>query len=392
MKILFNARRLARRTLLYSGLFFKAAEEAAPGKIFTSIGGQAVIEGVMMRSPKYIAVAVRGAERKILIRTRKYEGWSAKYPVLKKPVLRGVVTLVESMIQGIHALSFSAEKAALNEMEKDSKAGPAGKQAGKQDAKSEEALSSMAIATSMIFAFVMAMGLFVALPHGLAAILTSERFLNFSADSPQFHLIDGVFKMAILLAYVFLIGLMKDIHRVFQYHGAEHKSIYAFESGKDLNVENARKFTTLHPRCGTSFLLFLVLISVAVFSIVFPIFGLTSWTSIVWLNHVIMVLVKIVLMLPVSGLAYEFIKASASRLDNPVFRALIWPGLMLQNLTTRKPDDDQLEVALASLRQVLFCEKTPPIFDADGYFDLEILAPENIASAPASVREFAEAH
>lgn len=364
----------------FTGLFLTAVEKPA-GKVFTSIGGQAVIEGVMMRSPKYIAVAVRGADRKILIRTRLYEGWSAKYPVLKKPVLRGVVTLVESMIQGIHALSFSAEKAALSESETSTSSG-----------EKEETLSSMAIATSMVFAFVMAMGLFVALPHGLAALLTSERFLNVSADSPKFHLIDGLFKMAILLTYVYVIGLMKDIHRVFQYHGAEHKSIYTFESGQALTVENARGFTTLHPRCGTSFLLFLVLISVAVFSIVFPIFGLTTWTSVTWLNHVIMVCVKIVLMLPVAGLAYEFIKASASRLESPVFRAMIWPGLMLQNLTTRKPDDDQLEVALASLRQVLFCEKTPPEMNKEGYFDMEIAAPENIAIVPASVREFAEAH
>lgn len=379
---------------LFSGVFsglYLTASEGAPCKVFTSIGGQAVIEGVMMRSPNYIAVAVRSTDRKILIRTKRHVGWSAKYPILKKPVLRGVVTLIESMIQGIHALSFSAEKASLGEMTSASQESTKKDEVSKGSPDKEQALTSMAIATSMIFAFVMAMGLFVALPHGLAALLTSERFLNVSADSPKFHLIDGIFKMGILLAYVYLIGLMKDIRRVFQYHGAEHKSIYAFESGDALTVENARRFTTLHPRCGTSFLLFLVLISVVVFSIVFPIFGLTHWTSVMWLNHVIMVFVKIILMLPVSGLAYEFIKASASRLDNPVFHSLIWPGLMLQKLTTRNPDDDQLEVALASLRQVLFCEKTPPIMNAEGYFDLEISAPENIMVVPASVQEFAEA-
>jgi uncharacterized protein YqhQ len=201
------------------------------------------------------------------------------------------------------------------------------------------------------------MGLFVALPHLLTVVMTSQSGFNITAQSPLFHLLDGMLKMMILLSYVYLIALMKDIHRVFQYHGAEHKSIYAFEAGEELTVENARKHTTLHPRCGTSFLLFLVVISIGVFSIIFPIFRLTELSPYPFLNHVLMIFIKMALMLPVAGLAYEFIKACAFRMQNPVFRLMIWPGMVLQKLTTREPTDDQLEIALASLRQVLSLEK-----------------------------------
>lgn len=315
------------------GLFVK------PSTQFTSIGGQAVIEGVMMRSPHFIAVAVRRADGKIMIRQRPYQGIAARVPLLKKPVLRGVTMLIESMMQGMDALSYSANAAAADE--------------SATAEKPEEKLSNAAIIGSMALAFAMGMGLFVGLPHLLTALLTG----NVSAASPIFHLVDGAFKMGILVAYVYLIALMKDIHRVFQYHGAEHKSIYAFEAGEELTVENARRHTTLHPRCGTSFLLFLVLISVLVFSVVFPLFGLSSFSSVPILNHLIMIFAKILLMFPVAGLAYEFIKYSAGHMEKPIFRVLVWPGLILQKLTTREPDDEQLAVALASLRQVLRLEK-----------------------------------
>jgi uncharacterized protein YqhQ len=335
------------------------------GSQFTSIGGQAVIEGVMMRSPHFIAVAVRKPNQRILIRNLPYSGWSQRYPVLRKPVLRGVATLLESMIQGIDALNFSANIAVEEES-------PGQK------------LSPWAIGISIFSALALGMGLFVGLPHLLTVLLSADRF---TANSPVFHLIDGLIKMAVLIGYVYLIALMRDIHRVFQYHGAEHKSIYAFEAGEDLTVENARKYTTLHPRCGTSFLLFLVLISVGVFSIVFPIFGLTQLSRTPFVNHLLMVVVKIGLMLPVAGLSYEFIKACAFRMNNPIFRALIWPGMVLQKLTTREPTDDQLEVALASLRQVLAAEKQTERNSAE----LEVSSLADIAWVPVTVAEFPEA-
>ncbi|NBU21459.1 DUF1385 domain-containing protein, partial [bacterium] len=216
-----------------------------PSGQFTSIGGQAVLEGVMMRSPHFIAVAVRKPDQKIVIQYQPYQSVMGRYSLLKKPLLRGVVTLIESMIQGVDALSYSAQ--VLSASDADSK-----------NVKQE--LSSLAIAFSILSAFLFGMGLFVALPHLLTVWLSSWGAVELSTASPGFHALDGLLKMAILLAYVYLISLMKDIKRVFQYHGAEHKSIYAFEAGEDLTVENARKYTTLHPRCGTSFLLFLVVI------------------------------------------------------------------------------------------------------------------------------------
>lgn len=341
---------------------------------FTSIGGQAVIEGVMMRSPHFVAVAVRKPNQRITIKNFSYVGVAARYPILKKPILRGITTLVESMVQGIEALGFAAgvaaeeESAAKNPSTAKAATGsasvldPTHASASaitiqKPSAAAKEELSSWAIFTSIATAFVLGMGLFVALPHLLTVLITSSPRVGLTAQSPIFHLIDGCLKMAILLSYVYLISLMKDIKRVFQYHGAEHKSIFTFEAGEALTVANARKYPTLHPRCGTSFLLFLVLISIAVFSIVFPLLGLTQLSTHAWVNHAAMVGVKMVLMLPVAGLAYEVIKACACRMENPLFKAIIWPGLVLQKLTTREPDDSQLEVALASLRQVLRMEK-----------------------------------
>ena len=344
---------------------------------FTSIGGQAVIEGVMMRSPHFIAVAVRKSDSKIIIKNNPYRGLSEKYPLFRKPVLRGVVTLVESMVQGINALSYAANVVAESESE------------------GEEALSSWAIAGSIAMALLLGTGLFVALPHFLTAVITSTSYVGVTAQSPLFHLLDGMIKMLILLTYVYLIAMMKDIHRVFQYHGAEHKSIYTFEAGEDLTIENARKYTTLHPRCGTSFLLFLVLISILVFSIIFPVLQLTELSRNAFLNHVLMVLIKVVLMLPVAGLAYEFIKACAFRMENPLFRMLIWPGMILQKLTTREPEDDQLEVALASLRQVLRLEKikseSPESPEIQMVNETEISSLSELSQVEARVSEFAEA-
>jgi uncharacterized protein YqhQ len=338
-----------------------------PSGQFTSIGGQAVIEGVMMRSPHFIAVAVRRPDGKIVIKNDPYKGIASRLPFLKKPVFRGVAGLIESMAQGVEALSYSANIATVEE------------------ASDREELSSWAVFTSIALAFVLGLAFFVVLPHFLTTVITSRPSIGLTAQSPFFHLIDGALKMILLLSYVYLIAMMKDIHRVFQYHGAEHKSIYTFEAGQELTVENARKFTTLHPRCGTSFLLFLVVISILVFSIVFPLFHLTELSNNPIVNHGLMILIKTVLMLPVAGLAYEFIKACACRMDNPLFRMMIWPGMILQKLTTREPDDEQLEVALASLRLVLKLEKTPAKES-----ELEISHLSEIGLVAATVAEFPE--
>ena len=320
----------------------------------------------MMRSPHFVAVAVRRPNRKIVVRTRPYSGFAQKQPLLRKPLLRGVVTLLESLGQGMEALSYSAHIASDEE-------------------NTGEEISRLAMLSSMAVALIMGMALFVALPHFLAAVLTSAGGSQVTAQNPIFHVVDGCIKLAILLGYVYAIALMKDVHRVFQYHGAEHKSIYTFEAGEELVVENARKYTTLHPRCGTSFLFFLILISILVFSAVFPLFGLTRLSTVPILNHLLMVLFKILLMFPVAGLAYEFIKICACRMNSPIFRILIWPGMILQKLTTREPTDDQLEVALASLRQVLRFEK-----GQQDSAEHEIAQLEDLAYVQATVAEFPE--
>jgi uncharacterized protein YqhQ len=349
------------------------ASQAPTGKQFTSIGGQAVLEGVMMRSPNFVSVAVRrGDSKRIVIKHDPYSTILRRRPLLAKPILRGIVTLIESMVQGMGALSFSAEIG--GETEDATKVGKT------------EKLSRTEVVSSMVFAFTMGLLLFVALPHAMTAVLTSDRFLGISPSSPVFHLIDGCFKMAILLGYVWTISRMAEIRRVFQYHGAEHKSIYTFEAGEELTVENARKYSTLHPRCGTSFLLFLVLISIVVFSVLLPVLGLTNFSPVAWKNHLGMIVAKIILMFPVAGLAYEVIKACASRMENPIFRGIIAPGLLLQKLTTIEPDDTQLEVALASLRQCLRLEKS--VDTPKSGFEVGVLS--ELIYQPAAVAEFPE--
>lgn len=340
----------------------------------------------MMRSPRFIAVAVRKPNQKILIRSQPYQGVASRFPILKKPVLRGVVMLLESMFQGLDSLSFSANVAAMEESKQ-----------GQVPGAEPQELSTWAMVGSILTAVLLGLGLFVALPHFLTAVLTSKSDSGITAQSPWFHLLDGTLKMLILLAYVYLISLVKDIKRVFQYHGAEHKSIYAFEAGEELTVENARRHTRLHPRCGTSFLLFLVLISIGVFSIIFPLFNLTELSSNVVVSHALMIVVKIALMMPVAGLSYEFIKMCACRMNNPVFKAMIWPGLLLQNLTTREPSDDQLEVALASLRSVLRLEKglvsqgsSTISASPEAEEEYEIAALADLGRVAATVSEFPE--
>jgi uncharacterized protein YqhQ len=318
-------------------------------KQFTSIGGQAVIEGVMMKSPNFIATTVRKPDASMLIENYRYYSVLKKYPLLAKPFLRGVVSLVETMIQGISSLNFSAEIAGIETVTETTTTS--------EIKTTTQEPSKLAMGLTMAFSFAMGMVLFVATPHLMTAFVTSDRYLGISADSPVFHLIDGFFKMIILISYIYLISLMKDIKRVFQYHGAEHKSIYTFEAGEELTVENAKKYSTLHPRCGTSFLLFLVVISILMFSILLPILGLTHFSSHPIINHLGMIAAKMVLMFPVAGVSYEFIKFCACRMNHPVFKILILPGLLLQKITTKEPSDDQLEVALVSLRRVLQLEK-----------------------------------
>ncbi|MDU2063820.1 MAG: DUF1385 domain-containing protein [Sporomusaceae bacterium] len=276
------------------------------------IGGQAVIEGVMMRGPKHIATAVREPGGTIVIDKSPLTSIMDRYPILKKPMLRGVVALVESLVYGLKSLSYSAQAAG----------------------EEEEALSDKEIAMTMIVSLAIGIGLFVILPTYAAKALHS------SLDNPiLLNLLEGLLRLVIFFAYIYGISRMGEIQRVFQYHGAEHKTIHAYEQGLPLTVENIRPQSRLHPRCGTNFLLIVMVVSIVLFAFL----G--------WPDLIERIVSRIILMPVVAGLAYEVIRF-AGRSESPFVAFAIQPGLWLQNLTTREPSDDQIEVAVAALEAV----------------------------------------
>ena len=277
-----------------------------------SIGGQAVIEGVMMRGPSLIATAVREPSGEIIVKTESFTPISDRYPILKKPMLRGVVALIESLVQGLKALSFSAQAA------------------GEEG----EELSNKEIALTMMFSLGLAILLFVVIPTYAAKYIHSA-----ITDARLLNLMEGILRFAIFLAYIMAISRMKDIHRVFEYHGAEHKTIHAYEAGVPLDVEHVRKYSTLHPRCGTNFLLIVMVVSIIMFAFL-------GWPDL-WIR----IVSRIILMPVVAGLAYEMIRF-AGKSEAEWVKVAVGPGLLLQKLTTREPSDDQLEVAIKALEAV----------------------------------------
>ncbi len=294
-----------------------------------NIGGQAVLEGVMMRSPHAFTVAVRrggkpGAE--IAVLREAIRPFSERFPLFKKKLIRGSVALFEALWLGIRALNFSANEALADD-----------------DGKKEE-IGTLAMAGTMIVAIAFSLAFFLALPL-LITNLLGAYYGAVGKNSVLFNLIDGVIRMALFLGYVSGISVMKDIRRVFEYHGAEHKAIGAHEAGLELTIENARKYSRIHPRCGTSFLIAVIALSILVFSLI-P----GSWP--LWAKG----LSRLVLLPLIAGLGYEFIKYSAKNGKNILIRGLMQPGLWLQRLTTREPSDDQIEVALRSLREALSME------------------------------------
>ena len=280
------------------------------------IGGQAVIEGVMMKSGKVWSVAVRGPEKEIII---KKEDIRELPKFLKLPVLRGVVTLVQMLSIGIRAILFSAEKSGIE----------------------EETPSTMSLTLTVVVAFVLGIGLFLLLPlYGTK--LLGILFASIEESSILFNLVDGIIRVAFFLIYILCINMSKDIRRVFQYHGAEHKVVHAYESGIELTPENVENHSTLHPRCGTSFLIIVMALSIMIFSFI-P----NEWP---FLDKFFS---RVILIPLVAGLSYEFVKFSSKKLNNPLIRALAAPGLWLQKLTTGTPSRDQLEVAISAIHEVL---------------------------------------
>ncbi len=313
-----------------------------------SVGGQAILEGVMMRSPHSLAIAVRRPNGEIVVKEDAWHSIWEKAKFLRKPFLRGAVVLFESMHNGVKALTFSANEAAkFAEPDAD----------GNRQLVEESPASNIAIAGTIAMSALFGFGLFAALPHfvtWLAGVTLGSASLASGKDL-GFQIVDGIIKIVFLVGYLAAISRLKEIQRVFQYHGAEHKSIYCYEDGKALTVENAKKYTTLHPRCGTSFLLITFVVSILLFSSIFPLLPTISETK--WLNQMAYVFIKIPLMFPVAGIAYEMTRLSAKFPRNPIVRAFTWPGLMLQHITTREPDDDQLEIALVALQKTLWREQ-----------------------------------
>jgi uncharacterized protein YqhQ len=324
-------------------------------KQYTSIGGQAVIEGVMMRSPNSFVVAVRKADGSIRLRRDQWFGLSKKFDIFKKPFLRGVLMLIETMANGIVSLNYSAN-IAMGEEEKQKalKKGETLEQFEEKRKKTEKV--DFATFLTMLVSFGLGLVLFVFVPHGLTAWIGHLLGESWTLDSFAFHAVDGIIKAHIFILYIWLIGFMPDVKRVFQYHGAEHKSIATFEAGLPLTVENARKFTTLHPRCGTSFVFFLIFISIILFSVVFTLIPIGQNLPPI-LRHLAAIVFKIALMLPIAGMSYELIKISGKCSTTWWSKMISFPGMMLQKLTTKEPDDKQLEVALASIKAVLFLEE-----------------------------------
>jgi len=324
-------------------------------KQYTSIGGQAVIEGVMMRSPNSFVVAVRKADGSIRLRRDQWFGLSKKFDIFKKPFLRGVLMLIETMANGIVSLNYSAN-IAMGEEEKQKalKKGETLEQFEEKRKKTEKV--DFATFLTMLVSFGLGLVLFVFVPHGLTAWIGHLLGESWTLDSFAFHAVDGIIKAHIFILYIWLIGFMPDVKRVFQYHGAEHKSIATFEAGLPLTVENARKFSTLHPRCGTSFVFFLIFISIILFSVVFTLIPVGQNLPPI-LRHLAAIVFKIALMLPIAGMSYELIKISGKCSTTWWSKMISFPGMMLQKLTTKEPDDKQLEVALASIKAVLFLEE-----------------------------------
>lgn len=300
----------------------------------TSIGGQALIEGVMMRGPQGISIAVRKPDNEIEVEKRTAESYTRKNKILGLPFIRGSVALIESLVIGINALTYSAQF--FEEDDEQKETGVFDKLMKKifRD-KADKVIMGFSVAISVL----LAVALFFVLPSAVIGFVKKISGSNFLRN-----FLEGIIRIIFLILYIYFISKMNDIKRVFQYHGAEHKTIFCYENEEELTVDNARKYSTMHPRCGTNFLFIFMIISIFVFSF----FG--------WPNLVARVILRIVLLPVIAGISYEILKF-AGHSDSKIVHVLIYPGLLLQKLTTAEPDDSMLEVAIAALKGVLTDDK-----------------------------------
>jgi uncharacterized protein YqhQ len=297
----------------------------------TSIGGQALLEGLLMMGPENIAIAVRKPDGEIVLDKRPLPG---KSKWAKIPFIRGCVNLFRQMIVGVKALMYSADFVDLEN------------EADQKPSKFDEFIERIfkdkgkdaVIYVSVILSLALSIGLFILLPNLLAGFL---HFSKKGAGVIYYNLFEGLIRIIIFVAYIYLATLLNDIKRVWQYHGAEHKSIHCYEHGEELTVDNVRKYSTKHPRCGTSFLFLVMIISIIMFSFL----G--------WHNPIVNALLRLLLIPLVAGVAYEILKFAGRHTDWAVMKAINAPGMMFQLLTTREPDDSQIEVAIVALENVI---------------------------------------
>jgi uncharacterized protein YqhQ len=302
-----------------------------------NVGGQAVIEGVMMRTPGAVAIAVRKPNGEITVKKQVLTAPSLRPKWLQVPVIRGVVNLFLALKLGISALNFSANESLDEEDEKDDPP---------SDKKKDAPIGVVSMTLTMLFAFAFGIVLFVYLPLQLTNVLKTV-FEPIGRSTLLFNLIDGVIRIAFFLVYILSISLIKDLRRVFEYHGAEHKTIFTYENGEDLTPNHADKYSTLHPRCGTNFLLIVMLLSILVFSVL-------KSDAAFYLKF----LSRIVFVPLIAGLSYEVIRFSGRHQDKAWVRWISAPGLFLQRITTKPPSADQLEVAIKALEEALLLERT----------------------------------
>ncbi len=297
----------------------------------THIGGQAVLEGIMMRGKFNWAIAVRQPDGEVHLEEHDLTSAVSDKPWLGKPVIRGVVAFYETIVLAMQAFAISAEYAGMGEEE-------------------GEKLSSREISMSMILGLVLAIGLFIVAPA-----LVTNWVVGPAIERPfAWNLFDGVLRVLAFFAYIWAISRVKDIQRVFAYHGAEHKTIHAYEHGLPLETDVIQRYETLHVRCGTSFLLMVMVIALVVYSFV-PMKAILAAVGLEarWAVTLLAILIRIVLLPLIAGLAYEVIKWAGRMPDNPVVKVVLWPGLQLQRMTTRPPEDSMVEIAVAAMQPII---------------------------------------
>jgi len=289
------------------------------------IGGQAVMEGVMIKTKKNLVIAIRKPNGKITTKKQKLKPLSEKIKFLRWPFIRGIVELIELLVIGVKALNYSANESVD---------------------KKEEKITSRELIITLVIAFAFAFLLFKFLPLLITKFIFNKGVIGSSRT--LFNLIDGLFRIFIFLLYILIISKIKDVKRLFQYHGAEHKAVNCFEAGKKLTIENVKKYPTLHPRCGTSFIIIVLFVAILVFSIIK-----------IDINFWLLLVLRIPLILPIAGISYELLKLSDKFKNNKIINSITKPGLWLQKITTKQPNKKQIEVGIRAVESILKLEKYP---------------------------------